>query len=53
MNAASRACAIVLSAPVDIMTPMYRIALGCCASTARGHPAAAPPIKAMNSRRFN
>jgi hypothetical protein len=51
MNAARRACATVLSAPVDIMTPMCRIALGCCARAASGHTTAAPPRSLMNSRR--
>jgi hypothetical protein len=35
-----------------IRTPMRRTRSGCCASTATGHVAAAPPTSAMNSRRF-
>ena len=33
-------------------TPIRRILPDCCARAAVGHPAAAPPISAMNSRRF-
>ena len=51
-NAAMRACPSGSSAPVDMSTPMRRRRSPCCARTASGHAAAAPPSKPMNSRRL-
>ena len=50
-NAARRAWAGASCAPVLISTPMRRIRSGCCAPTATGHAAAAPPSSVMKSRR--
>src|SRR5262245_63935333 len=51
-NAARRGRASALSALIDMSTPMRRVCSGCCAYPVSGDPAAAPPRRPMNSRRF-
>jgi hypothetical protein len=49
-NAAMRACASGSSAVEAMSTPMRRTRSPCCARTASGQAAVAPPSNVMNSR---